>query len=82
MGMASAEADVATHGEGLAVAGMVPPYAIPNWAIDHYPADVGLPLGFMRGNARLHGTFFTESFIDELAHLANIEPMWVSLVSI
>jgi isoquinoline 1-oxidoreductase beta subunit len=65
-------ADKATR---LAVAGMVPPYAIPNWAVDHYPTDVGLPLGFMRGNARLHGAFFTESFIDELAHLANIEAM-------
>ncbi|EAT07822.1 molybdopterin-dependent oxidoreductase [Sphingobium sp. 10 DY56-G10] len=67
--------DGAESANRLAVAGMVPPYAIPNWAIDHYPAGVGLPLGFMRGNARLHGTFFTESFIDELAHLANIEPM-------
>ena len=65
-------ADASTR---LAVAGMAPPYAIPNWAVDHYPADVGLPLGFMRGNAHMHGTFFTESFIDELAHLANIEAM-------
>jgi isoquinoline 1-oxidoreductase beta subunit len=65
-------ADASTR---LAVAGMAPPYAIPNWAVDHYPANVGLPLGFMRGNAHMHGTFFTESFIDELAHLANIEAM-------
>ncbi|MFN3799619.1 MAG: molybdopterin cofactor-binding domain-containing protein, partial [Sphingobium yanoikuyae] len=58
---AAAEAgDKATR---LAVAGMVPPYAIPNWAVDHYPADVGLPLGFMRGNAHLHGAFFTECFL-------------------
>ncbi|WP_448537838.1 molybdopterin cofactor-binding domain-containing protein [Sphingobium yanoikuyae] len=70
---AAAEAgDKATR---LAVAGMVPPYAIPNWAVDHYPADVGLPLGFMRGNAHLHGAFFTECFLDELAHLAGIEAM-------
>lgn len=59
----------------LAVAGIMPPYAIPNLAVDHYPTDVGLPLGFMRGNARLHGVFVTESFTDELAHLARIEPM-------
>ncbi|HUD95278.1 molybdopterin cofactor-binding domain-containing protein, partial [Sphingobium sp.] len=65
-------ADKATR---LAVAGMVPPYAIPNWAVDHYPADVGLPLGFMRGNAHLYSAFFTESFVDELAHLANMEAM-------
>ncbi|SEJ32981.1 isoquinoline 1-oxidoreductase, beta subunit [Sphingobium sp. AP50] len=67
--------DAADKATRLAVAGMVPPYAIPNWAVDHYPTDVGLPLGFMRGNARLHGAFFTESFVDELAHLANIEAM-------
>ena len=43
----------------LAVAGVALPYAVPNWAIDHYPADVGLALGFAPGNARLHGAFFT-----------------------
>lgn len=69
---AEGPADKATR---LAVAGMVPPYAIPNWAVDHYPADVGLPLGFTRGNAHLHSAFFTESFIDELAHLAKMEAM-------
>lgn len=69
---AEGAADTATR---LAVAGMAPPYAIPNWAVDHYPADVGLPLGFARGNAHLHGAFFTESFVDELAHLAGIEAM-------
>ncbi|MBH1992441.1 MAG: xanthine dehydrogenase family protein molybdopterin-binding subunit [Sphingomonadaceae bacterium] len=65
-------ADKATR---LAVAGMAPPYAIPNWAIDHYPTDVGLPLGFTRGNAHMHSAFFTESFVDELAHLAGMEAM-------
>ena len=59
----------------LAVAGMVPPYAIPAWAVDHYPCDVGLPLGFAPGNAHLHSAFFTESFVDELAHLAGMEAM-------
>jgi len=59
----------------LAVAGMDLPYALPNWAVDHYPADTGLPLGFMRGNAHLHGAFFTESFIDELAHQAGMEAL-------
>ncbi|CAD7338052.1 xanthine dehydrogenase family protein molybdopterin-binding subunit [Sphingomonadales bacterium 56] len=59
----------------LAVAGMELPYAMPNWAVDHFPADVGLPLGFTRGNAHLYGAFFTESFIDELAHLAGMEAL-------
>ena len=69
---AAASADKASR---LAVAGMVPPYAIPNWAVDHYPCDVGLPLGFTRSNAHLHSAFFTESFVDELAHLAGMEAM-------
>ncbi|HEX7741648.1 MAG TPA: molybdopterin cofactor-binding domain-containing protein, partial [Sphingobium sp.] len=59
----------------LAVAGMALPYALPNWAVDHFPVDTGLPLGFARGNAHLHGAFFTESFVDELAHLAGMEAM-------
>ena len=67
-----AAADASTR---LAVAGMELPYAMPNWAVDHFPADVGLPLGFTRGNAHLYGAFFTESFIDELAHLAGMEAL-------
>jgi isoquinoline 1-oxidoreductase beta subunit len=70
-----AAAQAADRASRLAVAGMEPPYAIPNLAIDHYPCDVGLPLGFVRGGAHLHGAFFTESFIDELAHLAGMEAM-------
>lgn len=70
-----AATDAADRATRLAVAGMVPPYAIPHWAVDHFPTNVGLPLGFTRGNARLHGAFFTESFIDELAHLAGMEAM-------
>ncbi|WP_416464739.1 molybdopterin cofactor-binding domain-containing protein [Sphingomonas sp. VDB2] len=70
-----AAADAVDKATRLAVAGMAPPYAIPNWAVDHFPTDVGLPLGFTRGNAHLHGAFFTESFVDELAHLSGMEAM-------
>lgn len=70
-----AAVDAADKATRLAVAGMVPPYAIPHWAVDHYPCDVGLPLGFAPGNAHLHGAFFTESFIDELARLARMDAM-------
>ncbi|UZW57301.1 molybdopterin-dependent oxidoreductase [Sphingobium sp. JS3065] len=70
-----ASAEAAGVSTRLAVAGMELPYAVPNWAVDHFPADVGLPLGFTRGNAHLHGAFFTESFIDELAHQARMEAM-------
>lgn len=70
-----ASRDTAGSSSRLAVAGMELPYAVPNWAVDHFPADIGLPLGFTRANAHLHGAFFTESFIDELAHQSGIEAM-------
>jgi isoquinoline 1-oxidoreductase beta subunit len=59
----------------LALSGMVPPYAIPHFAVDHYPAATGLPVGYSRGNANIYGAFFTEAFMDELAHHAGMEPM-------
>lgn len=70
-----ASADTAGTSSRLAVAGMELPYAVPNWAVEHFPADIGLPLGFARGNAHLHGAFFTESFIDEMAHEVQMEAM-------
>jgi isoquinoline 1-oxidoreductase beta subunit len=59
----------------LAVSGMTTPYAMKNFAIDHYPADIGLPTGRWRSNADHYSAFFTESFIDELAKVAGIEPL-------
>lgn len=58
-----------------AISGMIPPYMMPNVAIDHYPADIGLPTGSWRGNADSYSAFFNECFIDELANHAGIEPM-------
>lgn len=54
----------------VAVAGAIPPYAIPNLAIDHHPAELGIASGYLRGGAHGYACFFTESFIDELAHVA------------
>ncbi|WP_150291689.1 molybdopterin cofactor-binding domain-containing protein [Sphingobium estronivorans] len=70
-----ASAEAAGLSTRLAVAGMELPYAVPHWAVDHFPAAIGLPLGFARGNAHMHGAFFTESFMDELAHQAQMEAM-------
>lgn len=70
-----AAAQGANEASALAVAGMDLPYAVANWATDHYPANVGLPIGFTRANARVGSCFFTESFIDELARAARMEPM-------
>ncbi len=62
-------------GDPSAVAGAIPPYAIPNLAIDHHPAAIGVPTGNWRSAAHSYTAFFTESFIDELAHVANIEAL-------
>lgn len=53
-----------------AVAGAVPPYAIPHFAVDHHPAEIGVPTGYWRSGAHSYTCFFTESFLDELAHIA------------
>jgi len=72
---AAALAATAAHSDRLAVSGMDGPYAIPHFAVDHYPADLALPTGRWRSNADSYGAFFTESFIDELASVAGIEPL-------
>lgn len=61
--------------DGHAMAGAVPPYRIPALAIDHHPAGIALPTGHLRGGAHGYTAFFTECFIDELAHQAASEPM-------
>lgn len=58
------------RGEAAAVAGALPTYAIPNLAVDHHPAAIGVPTGYWRSAAHSYTAFFTESFIDELAHIA------------
>src|SRR3546814_17965916 len=59
----------------MALEGAVPPYEIANVAIDHVPARIDLPTARMRGNSHGYTAFFTESFIDELAHRAGREPL-------
>jgi isoquinoline 1-oxidoreductase beta subunit len=61
--------------ESAAVDGAVPPYAIPAIAVEHLPADVGLRTGVWRSGAHSYTAFFTESFVDELARKAGIEPL-------
>ncbi len=65
----------ALNADSAAVSGFVPPYAIPHLAVDHYPVDVPLPTGRWRGNADTINCFFVESFIDELAQIAGVEPL-------
>ena len=63
------------RGDAAAVAGAVPAYGIPNWAVDHHPCETGLRPGYLRGGAAGYTCFFTEGFMDELAHYAQVEAM-------
>ncbi|HEY4069989.1 MAG TPA: molybdopterin cofactor-binding domain-containing protein [Sphingomicrobium sp.] len=55
--------------------GATPPYSIPNVKIDAVKAHLPFTAGYMRGSPQREITFFTESFIDELAHAAGLEPL-------
>ncbi len=61
--------------DAMAVDGALPPYSIPNISIDHFPAALQVPSGRWRGNSHSYTSFFVESFIDELAHKAGVEPL-------
>lgn len=66
-----------TSGEAdpLACEGAVPPYQIPAVLVEHIPAEIGLPVGRVRGNAHGPTIFAIESFIDEIAARLKREPL-------
>ncbi|MXP26188.1 molybdopterin-dependent oxidoreductase [Altererythrobacter indicus] len=70
-----AMAEVAGVADPMALEGLTPAYAIPNVAVDHVPASIGLPTGRLRGNAHGYTAFFMESLIDEVAALSRREPL-------
>jgi isoquinoline 1-oxidoreductase beta subunit len=72
---ADAQKGAASQPDAAAVAGAASRYAIPHLAVDHCPADIGLPTGRWRGNADSYTCFFTESFVDELAARAKQDPL-------
>src|SRR5258708_529876 len=49
--------------------------SIPNILVDYHPADVGIPTTFWRSVGYSQNTFFTESFIDEMAAAAGKDPL-------
>jgi isoquinoline 1-oxidoreductase beta subunit len=55
--------------------GLMPPYSIPNVAVDHVPVGIGLPTGRLRGNAHGYTCFMVESFVDEVAQRNAQEPL-------
>lgn len=71
----SAALSLAGSSDRYAVAGAKPVYRIPAFAIDHHPAEIGVPTGHWRSGAHSYTAFFTECFLDELAHLAGTEPL-------
>src|SRR5437667_1338388 len=50
-------------------------YAIPNILVEYHPPDVGIPTSYWRSVGYSHNTFFTESFMDELAVAAKQDPV-------
>jgi isoquinoline 1-oxidoreductase beta subunit len=58
-----------------ALDGAVPPYSIPDIRIDAVLAPLPYIAGYMRGSPSREFAFFTESFVDELAHAAGMEPL-------
>ena len=53
----------------------IPPYAIPDLLIEAVRPELPFEAGYMRGSPQREMCFFTESFIDELARAAGMEPL-------
>ena len=58
-----------------ALDGSLPPYSIENMRVEAVGAKLPFAAGYLRGSPQREFAFFTESFIDELAHAAGIEPL-------
>lgn len=63
------------QGDPLAMAGLVPVYAVQHLVVEHVSAAIPLPTGRLRGNSHGIGAFLIETFIDELAVRARREPL-------
>jgi isoquinoline 1-oxidoreductase beta subunit len=57
------------------IEGAVPPYTIGALAVAHAEAVTGVATGAWRSVANSYTAFFTESFIDELALVAGLDPL-------
>lgn len=51
------------------------PYAVPNRRVAHVALETGVPVGYWRSVGHSHNAFFSESFVDELAHAARRDPV-------
>ena len=80
-GVSAHDASAAAKGvaEPAAIVGAATPYDIPVHAIDHHPAALGVPTGDWRGRAYGANIFFTECFVDEIAHMTGSDPFSVRM---
>lgn len=51
------------------------PFAIPNYRVRGYIADLDVPVGSWRSVANSHNAFFHDTFLDEMAHAAGRDPL-------
>ena len=79
VGMAGLEASLAgSLGRSpppFAPRGATPPYGIPAIRIEAVDAQLPIRTGYMRGGDEALTTFFTESFVDEMARAMGAEPL-------
>ena len=57
------------------LAGVIPPYDIGHVQIDSVASHLPIACGYMRGGTEALSNFLTESFIDEMARAAGVEPL-------
>ena len=50
-------------------------YGIPNIQVEYHNPDAGIPVSYWRSVGYSQNTFFTESFLDELANAAGKDPL-------
>jgi len=58
-----------------ALDGADPPYSIPDVRVEAVAVPAAANAGYMRGSPQREYCFFTESFVDELAHAVGLEPL-------
>jgi len=51
------------------------PYDYQNRLMEHFPSPTPVPIGYWRSVGHSYNAFFTESFMDEMAHKAGRDPV-------
>lgn len=64
-----------SYGKEMNIKAVAPPYAVPNIAVSFADQPHPIPTGFWRSVEHSQHGFFVESFIDELAASAGVDPL-------